>query len=144
MTQDEMAASTEVYGIDEFISVWPWVDPDRSETRVVDRDQHRVLLARSQVVFVRVEEHLLHLYTVTGGEYVRRGTLNGLYQRWAQYGLVRIHNSFLVFLSHVRELRHESKGPTVLLGSGAGAANLPVSQRRFQEFKQLWEAYETQ
>jgi DNA-binding LytR/AlgR family response regulator len=49
---------------------------------------------------------------------------------------VRIHNSFLVFLPHVRELRQESRGPVVFLGSGAGAALLPVSRRKFQEIKQ--------
>jgi two-component system, LytTR family, response regulator LytT len=144
MTQDEVSTSTEVYGIEEFIFVREWIDPERGETSEVDHDQPRVLLARSEVAFVRVEGHLLHLHTVTGGEYVRRGTLIGLRQRWAQYGLVRIHNSFLVFLSHVRKLRYESNGPVVILGSGAGAANLPVSQRRFQEFKRLWEAHKTQ
>jgi DNA-binding LytR/AlgR family response regulator len=142
MTQSEVSVSAEVYGIEEFISVRR-VGPDRSETSGADGDQPRVLLARSQVVFVRVEGHLLHLHTVAGGEYVRRGTLNGLEQRWASYGLVRIHNKYLVFLSHVRELRHESDGPVVFLGSGAGAAILPISQRRFQEFKRLWEARKT-
>ena len=143
MTQGEVSVSTEVYGIEEFISVRR-VDPDRSESSGVDGDEPRVLLARSQVVFVRVEGHLLHLHTVAGGEYARRGTLNSLEQLWASYGLVRIHNSFLVFLTHVCELRHESNGPVVILGSGAGAANLPISQRRFQEFKRLWEAHQKQ
>jgi DNA-binding LytR/AlgR family response regulator len=144
MTQGEVSASTEIYGIEEFILVREWIDSDRSETSEVDRDQPRVLLARSAVVFVRVEGHLLHLHTVSGGEYVRRGTLIGLLKRWAQYGLVRIHNKYLVFLPHVRELRYESNGPVVILGSGAGAALLPVSQRRSQEFKRLWETHKTQ
>lgn len=61
MAQGEISASTEVYGIEEFISVWPRVDPDHSETRVLDRDQPRVLLARSQVAFIRVEGHFLHV-----------------------------------------------------------------------------------
>lgn len=143
MTQSEVSVSTEVYGLEEFISVRR-VDPDHSKTSGADGDQPRVLLARSQVVFVRVEGHLLHLRTVAGGEYVLRGTLNGLEQRWASYGFVRIHNSFLVFLPHVCELRHESDGPVVILGSSAGAANLPISQRRFQELKRLREARQTQ
>lgn len=143
MTQSEISVSTEVYGIEEFILVRR-VDPDRSESSGVDGDEPRVLLARSQVVFIRVEGHSLHLHTVAGGEYARRGTLNSLEQQWASYGLVRIHNSFLVFLTHVCELRHESGGPVVILGSDAGAANLPISQRRFQEFKRLWEAHQKQ
>lgn len=43
------------------------VDPDHSKTSGTYGDQPRVLLARSQVVFVRVEGHLLHLHTVAGG-----------------------------------------------------------------------------
>lgn len=144
MTQGEISTSTEVYGIEDFIAVLPWVDPDHSDTGRVDRDQTPVLLARSAVVFVWVEGHFLHLHTVTGDEYVRRGTLKSLQQRWAKYGLVRIHNKYLVFLSHVKELRHESKDSVVSLGFGAGTASLPISQRRFQAFKQLWEARETQ
>lgn len=70
--------------------------------------------------------------------------MNGLERRWASYGLVRIHNSFLVFLPHVCELRNESDGPVVILGSSAGAANLPISQRRFEEFKRLWEVHQAQ
>jgi DNA-binding LytR/AlgR family response regulator len=119
MAQSEISASAEVYGIEEFISVRRWVDPDHSEMSGLDRDQARVLLARSQVTFIRVEGHFLHLHTVSGGEYVRRGTLKSLEQQWAKYGLVRIHNKYLVFLPHVRELRHESKGPVVFLNSGA-------------------------
>jgi DNA-binding LytR/AlgR family response regulator len=145
MSQSEISGSSEIYGIEEFIPVRRWLaDPDHSDTGRVDRDQPPVLLARSAVVFVRVKGHFLHLHTVTGDEYVRRGTLKSLHRRWAEYGLVRIHNKYLVFLSHVRELRHESKGPAVSLGSGAGTALLPISRQRFQEFTRLREARGTQ
>jgi DNA-binding LytR/AlgR family response regulator len=142
MSQSEISTSAEVYGIEEFIPVRRWlVDPNHSDTGRVDRDQPRVLLARSAVVFVGVEGHLLHLHTVTGAEYVRRGTLKSLQQRWAQYGLVRIHNKYLVFLSHVQELRYKLDSPVVFLGSGNSAALLPISRQRFHEFTQLWEAH---
>lgn len=144
MAQSEISASAEVYGIEEFIAVRPWSGPDHSETSGVDRDQPFVLLARSAVVFVRVKGHFLHLHTVTGGEYVRRGTLKGLHQRWAKYGLVRIHSRYLVFLAHVRELRPESDGPVALLVSCAGAEPLPISREQFQEVTQLWEAHKKQ
>lgn len=144
MTQDEVSELAEVYGIDEFILVRRWlVDPSHGDTGRVDRDQPPVLLARSQVAYVRVKGHFLHLYTVAGDEYVRRGTLKSLQQRWAEYGLVRIHNKYLVFLSHVKKL-YESKGPAVSLGFGTDTALLPISQRRFQAFKKLWEARENQ
>jgi DNA-binding LytR/AlgR family response regulator len=142
MLQNEISESSEVYRIDDFISVRKWlVDPDDSNKGRVDRDLPPMLLARSAIVFVRVKEHFLHLHTLTGGEYVRRGTLRDLQQRWTAYGLVRIHNKYLVFLPHVRELRQEPDGPAVFLSSSAAAALLPVSRQRFRAFKQLWEAY---
>lgn len=141
MTQSGMSASPEVYKLEDFISVRRWlVDPDNESGRA-DHDQPPVLLARSAIMFVRVEGHLLHLHTVAGDEYVCRGTLNNLQQRWAQYDLVRIHNRYLVFLSHARELRHESQGPVMILGSGAHAALLPISRKRLQETTRLWEAH---
>jgi hypothetical protein len=142
MLQSEISEGSEVYGIDDFISVRKWlIDPNDSNKGWVDRDLPPMLLARSAIVFVRVKEHFLHLHTVTGGEYVRRGTLKDLQRRWAVYGLTRIHNKYLVFLPHVRELRQESDGPAVLLSSGAGAALLPVGRQRVEAFKQLWEAH---
>ena len=144
MTQGEVSASTEVYGIEEFISVRRVHPAIAASSRVRVSAEPQGVSTEWRVVFVRVEGHLLHLHTVAGGEYARRGTLNSLEQLWASYGLVRIHNSFLVFLTHVCELRHESNGPVAILGSGADAANLPISQRRFQEFKRLWEAHAKQ
>jgi DNA-binding LytR/AlgR family response regulator len=139
MSQGEISISAEANEDNEFISVRRWVDPDHSETGEVDRDQPRVLLARSLVTFIRVEGHHLYLHTITGDIYVRRGTLKDLHERWAKYGFVRPHNSFVVFLPHVRQLRRESDGPVVYVGSGAGAALLPVSRRKFHEIKQQLE-----
>jgi DNA-binding LytR/AlgR family response regulator len=143
MSQSEISASAEAGGDDEFIAVRPWVDPDHGEAGGLDRDQ-TILLARSQVTFVRIEGHHLYLHTITGEICLLRGTLKGLEQRWAEHGFVRIHNSFLVFLPCVRELRQESRGPVVFLGSGAGAALLPVSRRNFQEIKQRLDQLEGQ
>jgi hypothetical protein len=114
MAQSQISGSSEVYGIDDLIRVRKWlVDPNDSNTGWVDRDLPPMLLARSAIVFVWVKEHFLHLHTMTGGEYVHRGTLKGLQRRWAAYGLVRIHNKYLVFLPHVRGLRQEPDGPVV-------------------------------
>jgi DNA-binding LytR/AlgR family response regulator len=140
MSQSEASASTEGDAGEEFIAVQPWVDPDHNETDGSDRNRDQVvLLARSQVTFVRIEGHHLHLHTITGEIYLLRGTLKGLEQRWTEHGFVRIHTSFLVSLPHTRELRQESMGPVVFLGSGAGGAVLPVSRRKRQEIKQQLE-----
>jgi hypothetical protein len=105
MSQGEISPSTEASEEDEFIAVWPWVDPDHSKSDGLDSGQDRVLVARSQVSWVEIRGHLIELYTVTGEKYGLRGTLKSLEQRWARYGFVRIHKSYLIFLPHVRQLR---------------------------------------
>lgn len=146
MPQQEISPSTEAYEINEFIRVRRWlIDPRDCYTGgTVDHDKPPVLLARSAIVFIRVVGHLLHLHTVSGCEYVCRGTLKSLQQRWAQYGLVRIFNSYLVFLSHVQEVRHESDGPKVILAYGRSDASLPISRERYRLFEQLWETWRAQ
>lgn len=124
MTQDEMVASPEDGEGDECVSV-------------MGAAGRTVKLAYSQVRWVRADGHFLCLHTVDGESYRLYGTLKSLLQRWAKHGLVRIHNSFLVFLPHVRELRQEAEGPVVYLGSGAGAISFPVSRRKCQDIKKL-------
>lgn len=120
---------------DEFIAVWPWGDPELRTSDQVDR----VLVARSQVSWVEVEGHFLKLHTATGERYALRGTLTSLEQRWSKYGFVRIHNSFLVSLSHVRKLCPASRGGReAYLSFGADGRYLPISRRRFWKFKQMW------
>jgi DNA-binding LytR/AlgR family response regulator len=94
-----------------------------------------VRLTCSQVSWVNADGHFMCLHTVSGESYRLYGTFQSLLQRWAKYGLVRIHKSFLVFLPHVRELRHEAEGPVVYLGSGAATTSFPVSRRKFQDIK---------
>ncbi|MDQ2882161.1 MAG: LytTR family transcriptional regulator [Actinomycetota bacterium] len=141
MSQSERSKSTEANEDDEPIAVWPWVDPDGSDTRGgVDRGQDRVLLASSQVSWAEVRGHLIELYTVTGEKYGLRGTLTNLERRWAKYGFVRIHNSYLVSLQNVRELCPTSGGgrEVYLRFGSAGGRYRPVSRRRCPEFKQVW------
>lgn len=122
--------------------MWPWVDPDHSESDGLHSGQDRVLVARSQVSWVEIRGHFMKLYTVTGEKYALRGTLKSLEQRWARYGFVRIHNSFLVSLPHVRQLRPTpGGGREVYLRFGAGGRYRPVSRRHFREFKQVWTSH---
>lgn len=142
MSQSEIPESTEANDEDMLIAVRPWFDPEHSETDEVDRNQPRVLIARSQVSWVEVRGHFMELYTVTGEKYVLRGTLRSLERRWAKDGFVRIHNSYLVSLPHIRKLCPTSRGGReVYLSFGAGGRYRPVSRRRWGEFKQVWTSH---
>ncbi|MDQ3764837.1 MAG: LytTR family transcriptional regulator [Actinomycetota bacterium] len=139
MSQGEMSASPEANEDDDSIAVWPLIGPKHSKTSGMDRGQARVVLAPSQVSWVEIKGHLMELYTATGENYVLRGTLKSLQQWWAKHNFVRIHNSYLVSLAHVRKLRATPRGGwKVYLTFGAEQLALPISRRRLSEFKQLW------
>lgn len=94
---------------------------------------------RRKVSWVESSGHFMEFYTVTGEKYLLRGTLKSLEQQWAKYRFVRIHNSYLVSLSHVHKLcPTPGGGREVYLRFGAGGRYRSVSRRRCPEFKQVW------
>ena len=54
----------------------------------------------------------------------------------ANAGFVRIHRSYLVALPLVSELRMTANGYAVVIGTGDGAKELPVSRRHTKELKE--------
>lgn len=139
MSQGEVSGSMEAGEDDELIAVWPWVDPEQRESGGMGRGRGRVLVSASQISWVEINGRLMELYAVSGAKYVLPGTLKSLEQRWAKCGFVRIHNSYLVSLTHVRRLCPTSEGGReVYLRFGAGGRYRPVSRRRCPDFKQMW------
>ena len=71
------------------------------------------------------------LHTADGSHLVRI-PLAQLEERWANAGFVRIHRSYLVALPLVSELRMTANGYAVVIGTGDGAKELPVSRTAHQ------------
>ena len=92
------------------------------------------LVPRSSVRWVEAQGDYARLFTSDGSHLVRI-PLSQLEERWADAGFVRIHRSFLVALPLVTELRMSASGYVVRVGSGAEAAELPVSRRHTRELK---------
>lgn len=92
------------------------------------------LVPRSSVRWVEAQGDYARLHTGEGSHLVRI-PLSQLEDRWSDAGFVRIHRSFLVSLALVTELRMSASGYIVRVGSGAGAAELPVSRRHTRELK---------
>ncbi|MGH4014801.1 MAG: LytR/AlgR family response regulator transcription factor [Pseudonocardiaceae bacterium] len=92
------------------------------------------LVPRSSVRWVEAQGDYARLHTCEGSHLVRI-PLSQLEDRWSDAGFVRIHRSFLVALPLVTELRMSASGYVVRVGSGADAAELPVSRRHTRELK---------
>lgn len=101
------------------------------------KDGRTVVVARSQVLWVKAHGDYLWLHTKSGESYSKRETLKNLEHHWEKHCFVRIHKSYLVFLPCVRELRLGGWGWVVTVGFGAGVAELPVGRKRVPHFKRL-------
>ena len=89
----------------------------------------------ADVRYVEAHGDYARLHTATGGHLVRV-PLAALQERWAPAGFVRVHRSYLVATAHITELRVEpGGGHSVRVGSGPGAALLPVSRRLSRDLK---------
>ena len=101
------------------------------------KDGRTVVVARSQVLWVKAHGDYLWLHTKTGKSYSKRETLKNLEHHWTKHGFVRTHKSYLVFLPCVRNLRLGGYGWLVTVGFGADATDLPVGRKRIPHFKRL-------
>ncbi|WP_112276011.1 LytR/AlgR family response regulator transcription factor [Lentzea terrae] len=93
------------------------------------------LVPRASVRYVEAQGDYARLHTQDGSHLVRI-PLAQLEERWANAGFVRIHRSYLVALPLVSELRMTANGYAVVIGTGDGAKELPVSRRHTKELKE--------
>ncbi|MBW4719550.1 LytR/AlgR family response regulator transcription factor [Saccharothrix obliqua] len=94
------------------------------------------LVPRATVRYVEAQGDYARLHTSDGQSHLVRIPLAQLEERWENAGFVRIHRSYLVALPLVTELRMTSNGYAVVIGSGDGAKELPVSRRHTRELKE--------
>jgi DNA-binding LytR/AlgR family response regulator len=80
---------------------------------------------RRDVQFVAASGDYVRLHT-RDANFLYRAALSALEERWADYGFVRVHRSYLVSLSHIDEVRIEpGRGYVIRIGERV----LPVSRR---------------
>lgn len=109
-------------------------EQDEDEVIPVELAGTTKLVPRSAIRYVEAQGDYVRLHLSDGSHLLRRA-LSQLEEEWSDAGFVRIHRSFLVALSLISELRNGASGHTVLLGSGNGAIELPVSRRHTRELK---------
>ncbi|GAB3696634.1 LytTR family DNA-binding domain-containing protein [Actinocorallia lasiicapitis] len=86
----------------------------------------------ADVRFIEAQGDYARLSTASGTHLVRI-PLAGIEERWRNAGLIRIHRSHLVAVSHISELRLDSGRCTVLVAG----TELPVSRRHVRELRDL-------
>jgi DNA-binding LytR/AlgR family response regulator len=109
--------------------------PAEAATIAVELGGVTRFLQIADVLYVEAQGDYARLHTATGSHLVRV-PLAALEERWAAAGFVRVHRSYLVATSAIRELRVEpGGGHAVCLGSGPSGVVLPVSRRHSRDLK---------
>ncbi len=111
-------------------------EPQDDEVIPVELGGTIKLVPRATVRYVEAQGDYARLHTSDGASHLVRIPLAQLEERWENAGFVRIHRSYLVALPLVTELRMTSNGYAVVIGSGEGAKELPVSRRHTRELKE--------
>ncbi len=108
---------------------------DESDTVAVELAGVTRFVAVADVRFVEAQGDYARLHTATASHLVRI-PMSTLEQRWARFGFVRVHRSYLVATAHITELRVEpGGGHAVRIGAGAAGTSIPVSRRHTRELK---------
>lgn len=108
---------------------------DEADTVAVELGGVTRFVAVSDVRFVEAQGDYARLHTASASHLVRI-PMTTLEQRWARFGFVRVHRSYLVATAHITELRVEpGGGHAVRIGTGEAGTSIPVSRRHTRELK---------
>ena len=124
---------------DALARLHPVVDDHRpaaeDDTVAVELGGVTRFVAVADVRFVEAQGDYARLHT-PAGSHLLRVPMAQLEQRWAAFGFVRVHRSFLVATAHITELRVEpGGGHAVRVGAEPAAVSIPVSRRHTRELK---------
>jgi DNA-binding LytR/AlgR family response regulator len=106
-------------------------DEDPSATIPVEIAGRTRLIPREQVRWVEAEGDYVRLHTTDGSAYLVRMPISHLEERWAAYGFIRIHRSFLVPFRHITEFS-VTNGVHAVTVHGQ---SLPVSRRHVRDVR---------
>ena len=101
------------------------------ERIAVDTSEGFVLLPPDEIAYIGKEQRNIRLHCGNGSTYTVRHSLDELEAVFSDFGFFRIHQSFLVPLSNVVQIRTTSFGKTYEAILSDGTA-LPVSRNKYQ------------
>jgi DNA-binding LytR/AlgR family response regulator len=90
------------------------------------------LLPRSTILYVKAEGDYVRIHA-DSGRFLVRASLSDIEQRWARWGFVRVHRSYVANLRRAVEIRPElGGGATVVLADGS---QVPVARRQVADLR---------
>lgn len=105
--------------------------------QLVARKRDRYLLIRpEQVIFLRIEDGLLHIHTENGNFWTDY-QINDLEARLTTPPFFRAHRSVIVNLRKVREIAPMGKGSFLLMMNDQAATEIQVSERQSRKLREL-------
>ncbi|MDR7299916.1 LytR/AlgR family response regulator transcription factor [Haloactinomyces albus] len=123
----KMTAHHHVSGTDRAMS-----PPDAMAALPVDTAGRTWYVRRSDVQFVEAHGDYVRLHTRSGAHVVRM-PISRLEEYWESHDFTRVHRSFLVALSAIRELRSGSTGGLI---AHTELGDVPVSRRHARALRQ--------
>ncbi|MCC9146231.1 MULTISPECIES: LytTR family DNA-binding domain-containing protein [unclassified Arthrobacter] len=99
-------------------------EPEDADVVTVVQGATTKIIPRGEIRYVQAQGDYARLHTADAS-YLIRVPLADLEEQWAGAGFVRIHRSFLVARSHIRQVRLTGGRTSVRLGD----VDLPVSRR---------------
>jgi DNA-binding LytR/AlgR family response regulator len=109
----------------------PREDEDPYATIPVDIAGRTRFIPREQVRWAEAEGDYVRLHTTDGAAYLVRMPISHLEERWAAYGFIRIHRSFLVPVRRITEFS-VTNGVHAVTVDGQ---SLPVSRRHVRDVR---------
>ena len=106
-------------------------DEDPSATIPVEIAGRTRFIPRDQVRWVEAEGDYVRLHTTDGSAYLVRMPISHLEERWAAYGFIRIHRSYLVPFRHITEFSVTNGVHAVTVDGHS----LPVSRRHVRDVR---------
>lgn len=106
--------------------------PDLTAALPVETAGRTRYVRRSEVQFVEAQGDYVRLHTPSGAHVVRM-PISRLEEYWQSSGFARVHRSFLVALSAVRELRSDSAGGLV---AHTDLGDVPISRRHARDLRE--------
>jgi DNA-binding LytR/AlgR family response regulator len=111
--------------------------PSRETTEEIIPVEHQRggatrLLSRSAILYVKAEGDYVRIHS-DSGRFLVRASLSDVEQRFAPYGFVRVHRSYVANLRRAVEIRPElGGGATVVLADGS---EVPVARRNVADLR---------
>lgn len=111
--------------------------PTSDETIAVELAGVTRFVSRSHITYAEAQGDYVRLHLADGGSHLLRTSLGTLAADWRDAGFRRVHRSILVNRAHLLEARTQTGRASLVVPSGDGTTEVPVSRRHLRDLREL-------